>query len=92
MDGILRAVPSGRVRLAVLRVIAIIDGGGVVGLPRSVCPPRPQSFAFLTIWPTATVNFPWFVSKGGTESLAIFGSLGIMILVTIVPLMMVRWF
>ena len=54
--------------------------------------PKPQSFTFLPIWPTVTVNFPWFVPKGCAESLAIFGSLGIIFLVTIVPLMLDRWF
>ena len=54
--------------------------------------PKPQNFTFLPIWPTVTVDFPLFVPKGCTESLAIFGSLGIIILVTIVPLMLVRWF
>jgi len=53
---------------------------------------RPKSFTFLPICQAVTVNFPCFVSKGWGESLAIFRSLGIMIPVTIVPLMLVRWF
>ena len=64
-------------------------GGWVTPLRVS---PRPQSFTFLPICQAVTVNFPCFVSKGCALSLAIFRSLGIMLLVTIVPLMMVRWF
>ena len=71
---------------------AAFQGRHVGCLSLIVAFPRPQSFTFLPIWPTVAVNFPWFVSKGAAESLAIFRSLGIIILVTIVPLMLVRWF
>jgi hypothetical protein len=72
--------------------------GGEVNAGRGGCvtlfrvSPNPQSFTFLPIWQAVTVNFPCFVPKACGESLAIFRSLGIMLLVTIVPLMLVRWF
>ena len=51
-----------------------------------------QFFSFLPIWRASAGTFRTFVTIPTAQYLDLFETLGIMILVTIVPLMLVRWF
>ena len=51
-----------------------------------------KSFSFLPIWRASAGTFRTFVTIPTAQYLDLFETLGIMIPVTIVPLMLVRWF